>query len=393
MLPSLDATFIALIPKEEQSITLEKFRPIALCNVIYKIISKVITSLLKPLLPILISPEQSGYVEGRQIIDGIILTHEIIHSSKNLKKKMLPTFGFSLPWVRWVTSLITSTLFSILVNGIPSTPFHPSRGIHQGDPLSPFLFVLMAEGLGRIIKNSLQSQQLRGISFPNAPTFTNKQFVDDNMLFGHPSVQEDLKFKSPLNEFSEASGANINNVKSQIFFFHTPGITQSSTASILGFAIASLPSKYLGAPMTDSTLKHSSSQVLLEKIEACLSSWTFRALNMASHLVLVKFVLQSMPLYLFFVLATPKWVLKRIKNLRWNLLWGSTRKNRKWALVKWTTVCLPKNSRGTNLRDPQQSNAVMGTRLWWKWLSAPHTPWAILGTAKYANDRLTYELI
>lgn len=86
MLPSLNATFITLIPKEENNQTLDKFRPIVLCNVLYKIISKVIVTHLKSLLPLLISPEQSGYVEGRQITNGIILTHEIIHSLNQTKK-------------------------------------------------------------------------------------------------------------------------------------------------------------------------------------------------------------------------------------------------------------------------------------------------------------------
>jgi len=86
MLPSMNATFITLIPKEAQSRTPDKFRPIALCNVIYKIVSKVIASRLKPLLPLLISPEKSGYVEGWKITDGIILMHEIIHSLKQHKK-------------------------------------------------------------------------------------------------------------------------------------------------------------------------------------------------------------------------------------------------------------------------------------------------------------------
>eukprot|EP00253_Pinus_taeda_P019617 PITA_19617 len=179
LLPALNSTFITLIPKEEGATTPEKYRPIALCNVIYKFISKVIANRLKPLLPLLISPEQAGYVEGRQIMDGIILTHEIIHSLKtsnqtgmilkiDLSKafdklswtyiqKMLNAFGFDPMWVRWVHSLISSTFFSILINGIPSRPFSPSRGIRQGDPLSPFLFVLMAEGLGRLIKQALHS--------------------------------------------------------------------------------------------------------------------------------------------------------------------------------------------------------------------------------------------
>ena len=86
LLPSLNSTFIALIPKEENTSTPDKFCLIALCNVIYKVISKVIANRLKPLLPLLISPEQSGYVEARQILDGIILTHEIIHSLKQTKQ-------------------------------------------------------------------------------------------------------------------------------------------------------------------------------------------------------------------------------------------------------------------------------------------------------------------
>lgn len=139
--------------------TPDKFRPIALCNVIYKVISKVIASRLKPLLPLLISPEQSGYV-GRQIIDSIILTHEIIHSLKHSKKagmllkidlskafdklswiymqRMLIAFGFSPTWVRWVMSMVSSTFFSILVNIIPSHPFHPSRGICKETLYLPF---------------------------------------------------------------------------------------------------------------------------------------------------------------------------------------------------------------------------------------------------------------
>jgi len=141
------------------------------------------------------------------------------------------------------------------------------------------------------------------------------------MHFGHPSVQEACQFKSLLSDFSDASGAKINKAKSQIFFFHTPVVTQASIARVLGFTIAALPSKYLGALMIDSALKHSSWRMLLEKLEAHLFSWTHRALNMASHLVLIKAVLQSMLLYLFSILAAPKWVLKEIKHIQRSFLW------------------------------------------------------------------------
>eukprot|EP00253_Pinus_taeda_P010928 PITA_10928 len=206
------------------------------------------------------------------------------------------------------------------------------------------------------------------------------------MLFGHPSVQEACKLKSILSDFSDAFGACINKSKSQFFFFHTPPITQASIARILGFSIASLPSKYLGAPMIASALKHSSCKILLEKLEACISSWTFRALNMASHLVLIKEIRQSVPPYLFTVMATAKWVLKAIKNVQRNFLWGNTKQKGKWALVKWETVCHPKSSGGTRLQDPEHSNEVMGARIWWGWLSNPYTPWEILWIAKNGDN-------
>lgn len=337
MYPGLNATFIALIPKGEDSNTPDKYRPIALCNIIYKITSKVIATRLKPLLPLLISPEQSGYVEGHQIMDEIILTHEIIHSLQQSKKpgmllkldlskafdtlswayiqKILLAFGFAHSWVRWIFNLLSLVFFSVLINGIPSATYRPSRGIRQGDPLSPFLFVIMAEGLGRSITSARLAQQLKGLSFNNSPAYSHQQFVDDNMLFGHPSVQEARLLKSILSIFSDAFGALINRVKSQIFFFNTPIPTQKAIGRILGFTIASLPSKYLGAPLVASALKHSSWKQLLEKLESRLSLWTNRALNMASRIVLIKAILQSMPLYLFSILAAPKWVLKEIKNL------------------------------------------------------------------------------
>lgn len=294
LLPSLNSTFIALVPKGEEANTPDKFRPIALCNVIYKLISKVVANRLKPLLSLLVLPEQTGYVEGRQIMDGIILSNEVLHSLKLLKKpgmimkldlskafdklswkyiqKMLLAFGFNATWTRWIMSLISSPCFSVLLNGSPSLPFHSSRGIRQGDPLSPFIFVLMAEGLSRLIHHAISSQAIRGIMLHGLSPLSHQQFVDDTMLFGHPSSSEAKSFKALLELFSEASGTSINASKSQLFFFNTPVSIQRNIAHILGFTIAVLPSKYLGAPLMVSALKNASWRMLLDKLEARLSS-------------------------------------------------------------------------------------------------------------------------
>ena len=139
---ALNATFITLIPKSEGADSLDKFRPISLCNVIYKITTKVIVNRLKPILLGLISLEQSRFVEGRQITDGIILVHKMLHSI-NVKKllgmmvkldiakaydkiiwhfirSMLEDFGFRVEWVNWIMNLVSYSFFYILVNGVPS---------------------------------------------------------------------------------------------------------------------------------------------------------------------------------------------------------------------------------------------------------------------------------
>eukprot|EP00253_Pinus_taeda_P015416 PITA_15416 len=236
ILPSLNSTFIALVPKGEEANTPDKFRPISLCNVIYKLISKVVANRLKPLLPLLVLPEQTGYVEGRQIMDGIILSNEVINSLKILKKPgmimkldlskafdklsweyiqhTLLAFGFNATWTCWIMNLISSACFSVLLNGSPSQPFRSSCGIRQGDPLSPFIFVLMAEGLSRLIHHAFTSQTIKGIALHGLSPLSHQQFVDDTMLFGHPSSAEARSFKALLELFSEASGTSINASKS-----------------------------------------------------------------------------------------------------------------------------------------------------------------------------------
>eukprot|EP00253_Pinus_taeda_P029777 PITA_29777 len=151
ILKALNTSFISLIPKQDSAQTADKYRPITLCNLVYKIISKVVANRLKPLLPSLVSEEQLGYVEGRHILNNIIQAHEVVHTLTSKRKegmimqldiakaydkvnwiyikKILSAFGFDHNWVRWVMVLVTSSSFYILVNGSPSEIFNPSRGL------------------------------------------------------------------------------------------------------------------------------------------------------------------------------------------------------------------------------------------------------------------------
>ena len=105
-------------------------------------------------------------------------------------EKMLQAFRFCQDWVDWVMGLVSSPFFSILLNGSLTRIFSPYRGIRKGDPLSPFLFILAAEGLSRLIKSQEGQGRIRGLSFyEGMDKQTHQHFVDDTMLMGNPLVQ------------------------------------------------------------------------------------------------------------------------------------------------------------------------------------------------------------
>jgi len=204
----------------------------------------------------------------------------------------LEYFGFDQCWVNWILNLTSSTLFSILVNGVPSKPFSPSRGIRQGDPLSPFMFVLMAEGLGRYIKATITDGSLKGLPLHNIqPTLNHSQFFDETLLLNSPTVREANKLNSILSDFTEASSMSLNYDKSKLYFFNTPASVQTHISKLLGIPRSSLPSNYLGVPLMGLAARSISWDSLLLSISNRLSNWTFRPLNIASRLVLLKSVL------------------------------------------------------------------------------------------------------
>eukprot|EP00253_Pinus_taeda_P028496 PITA_28496 len=416
ILKLLNSTFLGLVPKEENAHTPEKFRPIALCNVIYKIISKVIANRLKPILPNLISEEQSGYVEGRQILDNILLAQEMVHTLQTRKKAgilmqldlskafdkvnwnyleaVLAAFGFDHQWINWILALIKYSSFSILVNGSPSETFTPSRGIRQGDPLSPFLFVILMEGLSRLILKAKVEGNLRGLHpLQSIPATTHQQFVDDTLLHGTPTVKEALAFKSILTLFSKASGMEINHAKYRIFFFNTHLAIQKHLSIILGFKRGNLPSKYLGAPLTSKPWQKHHWESTLEKLENKCRHWTHRALNFAGRLVLTKAILQAIPQYMLSILPAPQGILHRIRTIQRSFLWKGNAEKNKWALVAWNKLCKSKSAGGLNLIDPLTSNMTCGAKLWWRWLKEPHLPWARHWREKYTPNCNVQDLI
>ena len=254
---------------------MSEFRPISLCNVIYKIISKVLANRLKQVLPDIFAPTQSAFVLGRLITDNVLVAYETIHTMHVRKKgkkgtmtlkldiskaynqvewpflqKIMDRLGFQTRWIERVMRCVTTSSFSILMNEKPHGMIHPSRGIRQGDPLSPYLFLLCAEGFTALLAKVELEGRITGVSIcRGAPRVTNLLFADDSLLFCQATPKKRKVVAEILQTYERASSQSINPKKSSAFFSNnTTDIQKQQIFQILGVKEVVKFESYLGLP-------------------------------------------------------------------------------------------------------------------------------------------------
>lgn len=238
-------THVRLIPKILGPRKVGDYRPIALCSTHYKIIAKIITGRIQPLLSDLISPHQSVFVPKRAISDNVLITHEILHFFQTLKAKkhcamavktdmskaydriewgflkaVLNRLGFHATWIEWIMECVKTVTYSFLINRSPKGMVTPSRGLRQGDPLSPYLFILCTEVLSGLCMKGNDDGSLPGVRVAcNSPPINHLLFADDTMFFTKMSSRCCKTLVTILKRYEEASGKVINLTKSAITFF------------------------------------------------------------------------------------------------------------------------------------------------------------------------------
>lgn len=208
----LNTTFITPIPKNDRPMDYNDYRSISLCNLAYKIIRKIILERLKPFLGRWILEEQFGFLPNRQILDALGVAQECLHSIKKNKDEalilkldlqkaydranwtflrfILLQIGLTVEIVNWIIGCISSANFAVLINGSPSHFFKGNRGLRQGCPLSPYIFILVIEGLGLMLKRAKEQKINKGVKVVGSMFITHLLYVDDALIFGDRSVPE-----------------------------------------------------------------------------------------------------------------------------------------------------------------------------------------------------------
>ncbi|KAK3228647.1 hypothetical protein Dsin_000528 [Dipteronia sinensis] len=315
----MNNTVICLIPKNQKLETMADFRPISLCNVIYKIIAKVITNRFRHALGGIISENQCAFIPGHLISDNTIVGFECIHRLKRRERKkgsmaikldmskafdrvewhflarMMEKLGFSSKWVGLIMRCISSVSYSVMINGELCGHISPTRGLRQGDPLSPLLFLICAEG-GVLADYGRASGQV--INF------------DKSAMCISPS-------------FSVSAGQNLS--------------------SRVGIKLVECHESYLGLP--------------------CI----------VGKEILVKVVVQAPPSYAMSMFRLPKSLINEIHRLCDRFWWGGNEKKRKIHWCSWKHLCKEKCDGGLGFHNPETSNRAFLAKQCWRLLNNPNS--------------------
>jgi hypothetical protein len=279
----LNSTNICLIPKGSAPTHASDYRPISLCNVLYKVIAKVLANRLKHVLPSIISPEQSAFIPGRLITDNVLVAFETLHTMDScLKAKegfmalnldmskaydrlewdfleaTTRKLGFASRWIHLLMSCVRTVSYSVLINGQPHGNIVPTRGIRQGDPLSPYFFIICAEALSSMIQRSARIEDITGVSSSHrGPIIHHLLFADDSLLFCRANLREWRSIQALLDSYEIASGKQLNRRRTSVFFSrNTKGDARESILQAMGVSSTNSYEKYLGLPAFNWTVEN-----------------------------------------------------------------------------------------------------------------------------------------
>lgn len=406
----VNTTAIVLIPKKKESKELKDFRPISLCNVIYKVVAKCLVNHLRPILESIISQEQSAFIPGRMITDNALIAFECFHNIAQSKREsqefcaykldlakaydrvdwqylegVLDRMGFSNTWIQWMMACVTSVRYAVRFNGSMLKSFQPSRGLRQGDPLSPYLFLFVADGLSTILSSAVRTGDLVPLKVcRQAPGISHLLFADDSLLFFKANVEQATVVKEALNLYERCTSQLLSPAKcSMLFGKHCSDQTQPGIKSLLDVQQNSFEDKYLGLPTPEGRMKADRFQSIKERFFKRLIDWAEKHLPMGGKEVLIKSVIQALPTYMMSVFKLPPSFCEEYMQLVRKFWWGEDRSQRKVHWASWQQLIKPKSMGGMGFKDMKIFNQALLARQAWRLVQFPDSLCARVLKAKY----------
>ncbi|VVA41200.1 PREDICTED: RNA-directed DNA polymerase, partial [Prunus dulcis] len=401
-------TFICLIPKKKESVKVSDFRPISLVTSLYKMVSKVLASRLREVLGSTISSYQSAFVQGRQILDAALIANEVVEESRRLNKsgmvfkidlekaydhvewrfvdEVLIRKGFGDRWRSWIRGCLETANFSVMINGRPRGKFRASRGLRQGDPLSPFLFTLVMDVLSRIMEKAQDADEFHGLSPGNGMVeISHLQFADDTIFFIEDKEEYWNNLLQILELFCFVSGMTINKSKCSLVGINLDDGMVNEMAGAWGCDVGVWPMLYLGLPLGGNPRAIKFWDPVVEKVENRLQKWKRACLSKGGRLTMIQAVLCSIPIYYMSLFRIPIGVANRIEKLMRDFLWEGLDGKSNHA-VSWEVVGKAKFCGGLGVGSLRARSVALRAKWLWRFPNEPHALWHKVIRSIYGMD-------
>ncbi|CAL1383059.1 unnamed protein product [Linum trigynum] len=397
-----------------------EFRPISLCNVLYKLVSKVLANRLKEVLDKVIGCAQSTFVPGRIITNNIMAAFECFHSMKRKKERrkgfaaakidmakaydrvewrflegIMGKMEFETRWISLMMMCVKSVEYLVLVNRHLSEAFLPERGLRQGDPLSPYLFLLCAEGLSSYTDKEVAEGRIHGLQpARGAPVVSHMFFADDSIFFFRATTQESLQLKRILHDYEPESGQLVNFQKSEVSFSkNIKPHGRLLVGGVLGMKTVEMHDKYLGLATEAGRSKKELFVELKDRIWKKLKGWKEKTMSAAAREVMIKSVAQAQLTYVMSVFRIPEGIIEEINNLMLNFWWDQRGSERRAHWVKNEELVLPKEEGGLGFRDLRGFNTALLAKQLWRLHKRPTSLAARIMKAKYHKKESVLEAV
>ncbi|XP_060200737.1 uncharacterized protein LOC132629008 [Lycium barbarum] len=359
-------TCLILLPKVESPNNFSQMRPISLSNFSNKILSKIISNRLTNILPKMISQNQTGFIKGRLITDNVLLTQELVQDiKKNNKhrnivmkldmakaydkvcwlflKTVIRKMGFSEIFIDLIHRIIAEVWYSVMINGMRHGFFHSTRGLKQGDPLSPALFVLAAETLFKALNHLHNNERYIGYTMHQKGPFINHLcYADDIVIFSSGNKRTIKMITKVLKQYEKEAGQEIN-IEKSVFLTasHSPEDRRRMISRITGYKHQFFPMKYLGCPIFPGKKRLSYFADIAKSVMNKAQGWQ-------------------------------------------DFFWGQTENKKRYHWSSWTNMCYPQQERGTGFKSIEDICKVFAAKRWWR-IRVEDNLWSQFMMAKYCQ--------